>query len=101
MRTDEYYRCLEYFDSTQEILRDTQQWKWLALRIAFVQTSTRLGNVCRTVSRLSEPYCQSHPSDDLYVFAVTVLLTFFFEQCLIGSKVQGKASHADPHRKLT
>jgi len=39
---------------------------------------------------LVHQYCHAHSSDDLYLFAVIVLLTFFFEQCLIGAKTEGE-----------
>lgn len=89
--TDEYYRCLEFFDSTQAILREHTPMEVSALRGRICTDFNSLGGTFADRFRgLLGRYCQTRPSDDLYVFAVTVLLTFFFEQCLIGAKVEGE-----------
>jgi hypothetical protein len=87
--TDEYYRCLEFFDSTQAILREHTPMEVSALRGRISTDFNSLGGTFADRFRgLLGRYCQTRPSDDLYRFAVTVLLTFFFEQCLIGAKVE-------------
>jgi len=89
--TDEYYRCLEFFYSTQAILREHTQMEVSALRSRICTDFNSLGGTFADRFRgLIGRYCHKRPSDDLYAFAVTVLLTFFFEQCLIGAKVAGE-----------
>ena len=89
--TDEYYRCLEFFDATEAILRDHTSMEVSALRSRICSDFNGIGgSFAERFRALQDRYCHSHPSDDLYRFAVTVILTFFFEQCLIGARAEGE-----------
>lgn len=85
--TDDYYECLTYFDATEKMLRERSAMEVSALRQRIRRDfDTLSGGFKQRFQGLLDRYCEAHPADDLYRFAVTVLLTFFFEHCLIGTK---------------
>lgn len=91
--TDEYYCCLEYFDATEAILREHEPREVNALKRRICNDFNSLGGTFADRFRgLLDRYCQVRISDDLYRFAVIVLLTFFFERCLIGKKSKGESA---------
>jgi len=89
--TDRYYECLEYFEATEGIFREHSGMEVAALRSRICNDFNSLGGAfSQRFQGLLNQYCHAHPSDDLYHFAVIVLLTFFFEQCLIGAKAESE-----------
>jgi hypothetical protein len=89
--TENYYERLEFFDATEGILREHTSMEVAALRGRIRDDFNALGgSFIERFHGLIECYGHSHAEDDQYRFALTVLLTFFFEQCLIGAKAEGE-----------
>lgn len=89
--TDQYFDCLVYFHSTEEILQDHPPFSLSSLRSRIRNDfNNQGGSFAERFRGLLSLYTQSRPTDDLYRFAVTVLLVFFFEQCLIGRRTAGE-----------
>ncbi|MBB01224.1 MAG: hypothetical protein CMJ47_01105 [Planctomyces sp.] len=91
--TDEYYDCLLLFNSTESILREHSALSLQALR-SRIRNDFRSqgGSFAERFRGLVTLYSQAQRDDDLYRFAVTTLLTFFFEQCLIGRRTPEEES---------
>ena len=87
--TDDYYDCLLFFNSTELILREHSAFSLQALR-SRIRTDFDLqgGSFAEKFRALINLYSRMQSNDDLYRFGVTTLLTFFFEQCLIGQRTQ-------------
>lgn len=89
--TDQYTDSLEYFDATQSILQSHTTTELRAIRSRIVGDFTTLGGrFSQRFNSLIARYCEKSPNDDLYRFAIVVVLTFFFEQCLIGARTTGE-----------
>lgn len=87
LATDQYFDCLVYFNSTEEILQGHTPFSLTSLRGRIRNDfNGQGGSFAERFRGLVALYTQSRPDDDLYRFAVTILLVFFFEQCLIGRR---------------
>lgn len=91
MATHQYSHSLEYFNTMQLILQDHTTMEIRALRSRIIgDYSTQGGTFSQRFNALIARYCEKSPNDDLYHFAIVVILTFFFEQCLIGARTTGE-----------
>lgn len=89
--TTQYSESLEYFDATQSILKSHTTTELRALRSRICGDFSALGGTfSQRFNALVARYCGKSPDDDYYRFAVVVVLTFFFEQCLIGARTLGE-----------
>lgn len=85
--TDQYFECLVHFSSTEAILKDHSALSLNALRSRIRSDfASQGGSFAERFRGLVTLYVNSHSDDDLYRFGVIILLTFFFEQCLIGRR---------------
>ena len=85
--SDEYFECLEYFNATELILQGHTSLALSSLRNRIRGDFNQQGGSFAERFRGQKIlYSRDHKEDSLYCFAVTVLLTFFFEQCLIGDR---------------
>lgn len=93
LATDQYFDCLVYFNSTEEILQAHTHFSLTSLRNR-IRTDFNLqgGRFAERLRGLVALYTQARTNDDLYRFAVTILLVFFFEQCLIGRRTAEEES---------
>jgi len=88
---EQYSECLEYFDATQSILRGHTTMEISSLRNRITRDFSELGGTfSQRMNGLASRYCDKSPNDDLYRFGTVVVLTFFFEQCLIGARAAGE-----------
>ena len=90
---EQYSECLEYFDAMQSILKGHTTMEISSLRTRISRDFSELGGTfSQRMNGLVARYCEKSPNDDLYRFATIVVLTFFFEQCLIGSRTSGEVA---------
>lgn len=91
--TEQYSECLEYFDAMQSILRGHTTMEISSLRNRITRDFSEFGGTfSQRMNGLVARYCEKSPNDDLYRFGTIVVLTFFFEQCLIGTRTAGEVA---------
>lgn len=89
--TDEYSRSLEYFAALESLLKEYTDNEISALRSRIHRDFNMIsGEFKERFESQNARYSEKHPHDDMFCFSVTVVLTYFFEQCLIGKTVEAE-----------